>query len=146
MKISRVGDKSRSVGRGSRERETDKVQMPGEFADLFDMANKDHSENQLYEMLKDIEKLGANLVKTKSLTDAKFYKNKIKDYITYILKNTYLLKTETSPFSFGIHQRVEIINEKLDELTKELIEGQREAIDITDKIGEIKGLLVDALK
>ena len=146
MKISRLGDKSRSIGRGTRDKEMERVQKPGEFGDMFDLANKDHTENQLYQMLKDIEKLGANLVKTKSLTDAKFYKNKIKDYITYILKNTYLLKTETSPFSFGIHQRVEIINEKLDELTKGLIEGQREAIDITDKIGEIKGLLVDALK
>lgn len=142
MKISRVGDKGHRVGSGGKE----KVQRNGEFADLFDMANKEHSENQLFEMLRDIEKLGANLVKTKSLTDAKFYKDKIRDYITYIIKNTYLLKTETSPFSFGIHQRVEIINEKLDELTKGLIEGQREAIDITDRIEEIKGLLVDALK
>jgi uncharacterized protein YaaR (DUF327 family) len=142
MKISRVGSKTQSIGGSS----TDKVQKSGDFSDMLDMANKEHSEQQLYEMLKDIEKLGNNLVKTKSLTDARFYKEKIKEYISYIVKNTYLLKTETSPFSFGIHQRVEIINDKLDDLTKGLMEGQRDAIDIADKIEEIKGLLVDVLK
>ncbi len=39
-----------------------------------------------------------------------------------------------------------IINEKIDAITKELLEQQRETIELADKIEEIKGLLVDVYK
>lgn len=139
MKISKIENKTQKIESISKE----KIAKPGGFADAFDLANKNQSEQELYEMLKDIEKLGGRLSKTKTLEDAKLYRNKIKQYLSYIVKNTYVLKRDNSPFSFGIHTRVEVINNKLDELTKELLEGQKGAIDIADRIEEIKGLLID---
>lgn len=142
MKINRMDQKTQKLEQHTR----DKVQRTADFAGAFDMANKNQSEQQLQEMLKDIEKLGKRLTKTKTLEDARIYRNKIREYLTFILKNTYMLKKDTNSLTFSIHTRVEIINEKLDELNRAVMEEQREAIDIADKIEEIKGLLVDVLQ
>jgi uncharacterized protein len=142
MKINRVDNKTRKIESGSKE----KVIKSGEFADAFDNANRNQTEQQLQEMLKDIEKLGGRLTKTKTLEDAQLFRGKIREYLSYIIKNAYLVKRDSTSFSFSIHTRVEIINEKLDELTKEVLGQQKEAIDIADKIDEIKGLLVDVMQ
>lgn len=142
MKISRVDTKTKKIESSIKE----KVPKTGDFADAFDLANKNQSEQQLQEMLKDIEKLGGRLTKTKTLEDAKQFRSKIKEYLTYIIKNAYLVKRDTTSFSFAIHTRVEVINEKLDELTKKVLGEQKEAIDIAESIEEIKGLLVDVMQ
>lgn len=142
MKVTRTGNKTQRMGSGLRVN----VQKAGEFSLAFDLANKNQSENELSQMFKDISKLGEKLVSTKSLEDVKKYKNKIKEYLTYVVKNTYSLKTDMAPFSYGIHVRIEVINEKLDKLTKDLIEDQRGTLELAERIEEIKGLLVDAFK
>lgn len=142
MKINRIDQNTQKFESSSKE----KIQKSGDFSGAFDMANKNQSEQQLQEMLKDIEKLGGRLTKTKTLEDARIYRNKIREYLSFIIKNTYLLKRDTNSFTFSIHTRVEIINEKLDELNRAVMEEQKEAIDIADRIEEIKGLLVDVLQ
>ena len=142
MKINRVDLKTRSIESNPK----DKVSKTADFSDAFDMANKNQAEQQLKEMLKDIEKLGGRLTKSKTLEDARLFRDKIKEFLSFILKNAYTLKRDSNSFSFAIHTRVEIINQKLDDLTKELLTNQREAIDIADSVEEIKGLLVDVLQ
>lgn len=41
-----------------------------------------------------------------------------------------------------VHQTVELIDEKLVELTEEVLKEEKQSIDILGKIGEIKGLLI----
>ncbi|MCX7883809.1 MAG: YaaR family protein [Caloramator sp.] len=116
------------------------------FSLALDMANKDQTEQRLMDMLKEIENLGKKLISTRSLEDAKIYKAKIQEYLSFVVKNVYTLKKESSPFNYGVRVRIEIINKKLDEITKELIENQKSTIEFADKIEEIKGLLVDVYK
>jgi uncharacterized protein len=142
MKVARIEHKTRAIEGSSK----DKIKKTGDFSDAFDMANRNQSEQQLQQMLIDIEKLGGKLVKTQSLADAKQFRNKVREYLSYIIKNTYSLKTDTSTFSYGVHMRVEVIDQKLEELTKDLIENQKGAIDLADRVEEIKGLLVDVKK
>lgn len=142
MKISRVDNKARKFESSLKE----KVAKSGEFSDAFDMANRNQSEQQLQEMLKDIEKLGGRLTKTKTLEDATQFRNKIRDYLSYVIKNAYLVKRDSTSFSFSLHTRVEVINQELDELTKQILEQQKEAIDIAHRVDKIKGLLVDVLQ
>jgi uncharacterized protein YaaR (DUF327 family) len=125
MKINRVDNKTRKIEGGSKER----VAKSSEFADAFDNANRNQSEQQLQEMLKDIEKLGGRLTKTRTLEDAQSFRSKIKEYLTYIIKNAYIIKRDSTSFSFSMHTRIEVINEKLDELTKEVLGQQKEAIE-----------------
>lgn len=142
MKISRLGGGTGVRSRGN----TEKSSSAQSFSSALDLANKDQTEQGLKRMLKEIEEIGKRFISTRSLEDAKEYKKKVQEYLGYIVKNIYVLKREPGPFNYGIHTRIEIINQKLDDLTKSLIEEQRETIVIADKIEEIKGLLVDVYK
>lgn len=116
------------------------------FSFALDTANKDQTEQKLFDMLKDIDRLGKKLISTRSLEDAKEYKAKIQEYLSFVVKNIYILKKDAGPFNYGIRVRIEIINKKLDEITKELIEEQKDTIEFADKIEEIRGLLIDVYK
>jgi uncharacterized protein YaaR (DUF327 family) len=124
----------------------DSVPKSQSFSSSLDMANKDQTEHKLKDMLKNIEVAGKKLISTRSVEDAKEYKRKIQDYLSFIVKNIYVLKKEPGPFNYGVHVRIEVINKKLDELTKDIIQAQLETIEIADKIEEIRGLLIDAYK
>jgi uncharacterized protein YaaR (DUF327 family) len=142
MKVSSVGNK---VGANS-SKAKDKIQKSEGFSMSLNLASKEQSEQRLKQMLDDIDKLGKKLTSTRSVGDAKAYKLKIQEYLTLIVNNIYILRKEPGPFNYGIHVRIEVINQKLDELTKSLIQEQKETIDLVNKIEEIRGLLVDVYK
>ena len=142
MKVLGVSNKVQT----SNSKAKDKIQKTEGFSMSLNLANKEQSEQRLKEMLDDIDKLGKKLTSTRSVGDAKAYKLKIQEYLTLIVKNIYVLRKEPGPFNYGVHVRIEVINQKLDELTKNLIQEQKETIDLVNKIEEIRGLLVDVYK
>lgn len=142
MKVTGVGNKP---GAGV-SKAKDKTIKTESFSSSLNLANKEQSEQRLKQMLEDIDKLGKKLTSTRSVGDARAYKLKIQEYLSFIVKNIYVLRREPGPFNYGIHVRIEIINQKLDELTKDLIKEQQETIDLANKIEEIRGLLVDVYK
>lgn len=142
MKVTGVGNKT---GTGI-SKAKDKIAKTESFSTSLNLANKEQSEQKFKQMLEDIDKLGKKLTSTRSVGDARAYKLKIQEYLTFIVKNIYVLRREPGPFNYGIHVRIEIINQKLDELTKELIQEQKDTIDLANKIEEIRGLLVDVYK
>lgn len=142
MKITSITNKPVSADTKAK----DKISKSDSFSSSLDLANRDQSERYLKQMLEDIEKLGKKLTSTRSIGDARSYKLKIQEYLNFIVKNIYVLRREPGPFNNGVHVRIEIINQKLDELTKHIIQEQQETLDIADKIEEIRGLLVDVYK
>ncbi|SHE54039.1 YaaR family protein [Caloramator proteoclasticus] len=123
-----------------------KTAVSSSFSAALDLANKDQTEQNLQNMLNEIDKLGKRLIATRSVEDAREYRKKVQEYLNYVVKNAYILKREVGPYSYGLHIKIEIINEKVDAITRELLEQQRETIELADKIEEIKGLLVDVYK
>lgn len=123
-----------------------KIKINSDFSSALDLANKEQTEGQIQKLLNEIDILGKRLIATRSLEDAKKYKSKIQEYLSFVIKNAYILKREAGPYNYGIHVKIEVINKKIDELTKELIESQRDIITLADRIEEIKGLLVDVYK
>ena len=142
MKINRINEKNVVNEKKPRE----KVEKTMDFSTAMDMANHEQAEQNLKQMLKEIEDLGKKLVSTRSVEDAKMYRKKIQEYLGFIVKNAYVLRKEPGPFNYGVHVRIDIINKKLDELTKTVIQEQQENIEIATKIEEIRGLLVDVYK
>lgn len=142
MRISRL-DKKTTIAKKSN---NSKAKSIGEFSNILDSANKDQVTVRLDKMLSDIDRVGKRLISTRSVEDAREYTEKIKEYLELIVKNIYVLKKETGPYSYGIHIRIEVIDEKLDALTKDLIKDQRESIELANRISEIRGLLVDVYK
>lgn len=142
MRISGI-DRKPTIGKSKSRSKSEGI---GNFSSLLDSANKEQAQIKIDEMLDEIDRIGKKLISTRSVEDAREYKDKIKEYLTLIVKNIYVLKRETGPYSYGVHIRIEVINEKLDQLTKDLIEDQQESIELANRISEIRGLLVDVYK
>jgi uncharacterized protein len=125
---------------------TTKVDKKSDFSFTFNSAQKNYAESHIQEMIAEIEILGKRLVSTRSLNDVKRYKDKIREYLKYIVKNAYTLIRENKHYDPGIYTRIEIINKELDDLARNVIEENKEVLDLADRIDAIRGLLVDVYK
>lgn len=142
MKVDGISGKNIQTKSSIKEKKVEGLK----FSTMLDLENKEQTEQELKKMLDDIEIIGKRLASTRSLKDAKEYKQKIQEYLSFVVKNAYKLKKEPGPFNYGIHIKIEVINKKLDEMTKELINKEKDNIDLADKIEEIRGLIVDVYK
>ncbi|EYE89199.1 hypothetical protein Q428_03645 [Fervidicella metallireducens AeB] len=143
MKVSGISNKNSLSKPNNTKEKSFKMES---FSSSLDLAYREKTEEELQKMLQEIDRIGRRLISTRSAEDAREYKNKIKNYLSFIVKNIYILKREPGVYNYGIHTRIEIIDSKLDELTKELLNDQKESIELADRIHEIKGLLVDVYK
>ncbi len=91
---------------------------------------------------------GANLAEAVNAQTIEEYKRAIKAFVKFAVDKALDKKEVISGSRFiEIRQKkyciVKVINEKMDRLTKELLFNQLEKLEILDRIGEIKGLLID---
>lgn len=101
---------------------------------------------QLTRLLGDISATGDRLAKTRSLRELARFKMLVKRFLQEAVN--YGLETKQSHTwnRFGEGRRlkiVETIDQHLIELTEDLLNEEKETIDLLDKIGEIKGLLIN---
>jgi len=114
-----------------------------DFSQSFNQARQRKSEAELKQMIEDIHKKGNRLVITKTYGDVVAYKKLIKEYLESILKYMYDTKKDVSFWQTQYFVTVETIDQKLDELTKTLLNGEVENLNIAASIDEIQGLIVD---
>lgn len=140
MEIKRVGTNS-TVKSGSK-----KVENKKDFSQSFSFERERKSEEQLKHMLEDIKKKGARLTVTKCYSDVKAYKNLIKEYLASVLNYMYGVKKDISFWQTQYFITVDTIDSKLDELTKVLLNNEKDNLDIAGTIDTITGLVVDLYK
>jgi len=114
-----------------------------DFSQSFNQAKQRKSEEELKKMIDDIHKRGNRLVITKTYGDVVAYKKLIKEYLESILKFMYDTKKDVSFWQTQYFITVETIDQKLEELTKALLNGEVENLNIAASIDEIQGLIVD---
>ncbi len=117
-----------------------------DFSQNFSFARQQKSEQQLKDIMDDIKKKGNRLSITKCFADVKAYKNLIKEYLESVLKHMYEVKKDISFWQTQYFITVDIVNEKLEELTQLLLNGEKENLEIANTIDEISGLIVDIYK
>ncbi|WP_051688136.1 YaaR family protein [Desulfofalx alkaliphila] len=113
------------------------------FSSSMDMANHQHSKYQLRKMIDKIKTAGNRLKNQQTQTHINEYKNIIKEYLSYILRNYYILKKERSVDYSTLYTRIEIIDKEIEQLTMELLSDQSENLSIVARIDKIEGLLLD---
>lgn len=96
----------------------------------------------------DVYSSGANLAENVNMDTINKYKKAVKDFVRFAVNNSLEVKSTTSGGINLLKQKksyviVKIIDEKIDNLTKELLSNQLEKLQILAKIDEIKGLLVN---
>lgn len=114
-----------------------------DFSQSFNQARERKSEEQLKEMIEDIHKKGNRLVITKTYGDVIAYKKLIKEYLESILKFMYDTKKDISFWQTQYFITIDTIDQKLEDLTRSLLNGEEENLNIAASIDEIQGLIVD---
>lgn len=140
MEIKRVGSPSPVTS------EKKSIANKKGFSQSFNSHMDKKSEEQLKEMFDNIKKKGNRLSVTKCYSDVFAYKKMIKEYLQSVLNFMYSVKKDISFWQTQYFITVETIDAKLEELTKMLMDEQKQNINVASTIDDISGLLVDIYK
>jgi uncharacterized protein YaaR (DUF327 family) len=93
---------------------------------------------------------GDTLKNNPTMEDFKDYRNKLSQFMTFVVKHSYTVETTQRRktrrnMNPAPHVMIETINAKLDELAAGILFNQTEQIKILAKIDEINGLVVNLL-
>lgn len=101
---------------------------------------------QLTVMLSDLEVFGKKLAKSRNLKDLARFKGLVKRFVKETVDNGLNIETSRSFDIYGNTRQlalVKALDEKLIELTEEMMDQEKPSIDLLERIGEIKGLLIN---
>ena len=97
-------------------------------------------------LMGEISEQGKKIAKKKDVRDMKKYRGLIKDFLNEVVNRSHSFSRENFLDRKGRHRVygiIRLIDENLDELAQELIKDEQDGIAILNKIGEIRGLLLD---
>lgn len=123
-----------------------RIQTKNDFSDNLMKSYKSATKEELENYIKEIKTKGHRLAITKSYADVKNYKETIKKYLKAAVDYMYTLNKNLGFWENQYYSTVETINEKLEEITKELLKEEKETLKISSAIDSIQGLLVDIYK
>ncbi|HOB81571.1 MAG TPA: YaaR family protein [Peptococcaceae bacterium] len=116
------------------------------FQDALQEENLANWQEQLDALLKKLDDVGKRLVKNFSVQDLIEYRETLKRFLEDTLKKAFGLQEETSFSRRGkpkIYQHIELINQDLEELSKLVLQQQKDPLKVLEKLDSIRGLLVD---
>ncbi|RZT13032.1 YaaR family protein [Fictibacillus sp. BK138] len=108
-------------------------------------SEKLHSE-QLTRLLGDIETQGKRLLQSQTVRDLQLYKNLVQRFVKEAVNFGMQLKQNKSWNEQGRSRTLKLvkeIDEQLIQVTEAVLSQEKDSISLLDKIGEIKGLLVN---
>jgi len=114
---------------------------------LTDLSREAHLA-RLSEMKSAIDEQGKLLADRVDVKEFEKYRRLIRDFLDEIVSNGYTFSKEDAYASRGRHRyiaTVKVIDEKLDELGKEVMREQADSIEIIHRIDDIRGLLLDLM-
>lgn len=121
-------------------------QNASRFGDMVVKQGSKMQTEQLTRLMGDISAAGDRVAKNRSLRELARFKTLVKRFLQEAVDHGMETKQSHTWNRFGEGRRlkiVETIDEHLVELAKELLEEEKETIDLLDRIGEIKGLLIN---
>ena len=101
---------------------------------------------RLQTLMEEITMQGDRLAKRRDVKDMKHYRGLVKEFMNEIVTHSHAFSRENFLDRRGRHRIYGIIrrvDETLDELAQELVKDEQDHIAILEKIGEIRGLLLD---
>ena len=99
-------------------------------------------------LLNDMTAQGNRIAQHMDIRDMKKYRGLVKDFLNEVVYRSHKFSRENFLDRRGRHRVygiIRLIDKNLDELASELVEDEKDHIAILDRIGEIKGLLLDIL-
>jgi uncharacterized protein YaaR (DUF327 family) len=125
-----------------------KAAEPATFRRMLTDLSKEMHAIRLLEMKKAIDEQGELLADRVDVREYEKYRRLIREFLDEIVSNGYSFSRESAYASRGRHRyiaTVQIIDEKLDELGKEVMAEHSDQIGILSNIDDIRGLLLDLM-
>ena len=103
-------------------------------------------DKHIQKMTEKIFEQGERVAKKADITELQKYREMITELLNETVSNSYEFDKSANLDRRGRHRvfaTINHVNEKLDELTKEILEGQKDNLILLDKVDDIRGMLVD---
>lgn len=116
------------------------------FGELVIKQGQKLQNEQLTRLLGDISAAGDRVARSRNLRDLARFKMLVKRFLQEVVEFGMELKQSHTWNRFGEGRRLKIIktiDERLVELAQDILDEEKDTIDLLDKIGEIKGLLIN---
>lgn len=114
---------------------------------LTDMSREQY-ETYMNAMIGKIDEQAEKLKNRADIKEFQKYRQMIKEFLDEVVSNGYAFSKDDAFGARGRHRfyaTVKTINNKLDEMAKEVLNGQSESIDLIHKIDDIRGLILDIM-
>ena len=149
IKVSnyKTSDSGHIPARGHDARGVQESEAPVFRRTLTDLSKEMHH-SRLAEMKAAIDEQGKLLGDRVDIKELGKYRKLIRDFLDEIVSNGYTFSKEDAYASRGKHRyiaTVKIVDEKLDEIGKEVMKEQADKIEILSRIDDIRGLLLDLM-
>lgn len=123
------------------------VKTEGNFRfTLLSQIGESELQEKLTQMVEEITKQGQKIAEHMDIRDLKVYRSMISNFLNEVVANSHEFSRENFLDRRGRHRVYGIVrqvNDKLDELARELIKSEKNQVDILERIGEIQGLVLD---
>lgn len=97
-------------------------------------------------LMEQITMEGDKLAKRKDLRDMKHYRGLVKEFLNEVVTHSHSFTRENFLDRRGRHRVygiIRLIDQNLDELAQELMKDEKDNLAILEKLGEIRGLILD---
>ena len=103
-------------------------------------------QNKLNGLMEEIDRQGERISKHMDVADMKKYRGLVKEFMNEVINRSHEFSRENFLDRRGRHRVygiVKLVDKNLDELAQELVKEEKDNLEILNKVGEIKGLLLD---
>lgn len=103
-------------------------------------------QTKLSSLMEAITAEGEKLYKRRDVKDMKHYRGLIKEFLNEVVTHSHSFSRENYLDRRGRHRVygiIRLVDENLDQLAQELMKDEKDNLAILNKIGEIRGLLLD---
>lgn len=103
-------------------------------------------QSRLNTLMEEITMQGERLAKKRDVKDMKHYRGLVKAFLNEVVTHSHAFSRENFLDRRGRHRVygiIRLVDENLDQLAQELMKDEKDNLAILDKIGEIRGLLLD---
>lgn len=97
-------------------------------------------------LMEEITMQGEKIGKKKDIKDMRRYRSLIKDFMNEVVSRSHEFSRENFLDRKGRHRVygiIRLVDQTLDELAQELVKDEKDNITILQKIGDIRGLILD---
>ncbi|MDQ8737436.1 YaaR family protein [Paenibacillus sp. LHD-38] len=118
------------------------------FADVMVQQDADRTQEQLQQKLQDIHKQGERLARIMTVRELKLYRQMIKQFLEDTIRRGVVLKEVKGFDRRGRIKRYKLLDEidaTLISMAEDLLDSEQGRIDLLNRIGEIRGLLINLL-